>query len=94
MKTFASMTIGSLTRFIQAPHPDARMVMASHVEDPKCSDIVHAGWLMPQVGEVDEKTARFYEAKRRREARAIAGRVAKRWADARSVQVQEEGEAS
>ena len=37
------------------------------------------GWLMPQIGEVDEKTRRFEEAKRRREARAIANRVAQRW---------------
>ena len=49
MAHFKRMTIGALTHFAQAPHPEARMVLASHVDNPKVDDLVHAGWLMPEV---------------------------------------------
>lgn len=93
-KYYKTLSIGALTGFSQAPHPDARMVLGSLSATPTVAQIEHAGWLMPQMGEVDEKTRRFEEAKRRRAARQIAGRVAQRWADARQVQVHPEGEAS
>jgi hypothetical protein len=65
MEKFTRLTIGSLTGFAQAPHPDCRMVIG-HVGTPGFDACVHAGWLMPQVSEVDSKTARFYAEKERR----------------------------
>lgn len=59
MSTYKYLKIGSLTGFAQAPHPEARMVLASHEAEPVCSEIKHAGWLMPQVSEVHPKTARW-----------------------------------
>jgi hypothetical protein len=43
-KYYETLSIGALTGFIQAPHPDARMVIGEvdgHIEQ--------AGWLMPEV---------------------------------------------
>ena len=76
---FKTLSIGCLTRYHDAPHKDARLVLGSLSETPTMSEIVRAGWLMPQIGEVDEKTRRFEEAKRRRAARASARRIAERW---------------
>ena len=76
---YKTMCFGALTGFEQAPHPDARMVLATRSSTPGVADWEHAGWLMPQIGEVDEKTRRFEEAKRRREVRSITNRIAQRW---------------
>jgi hypothetical protein len=73
-KYYETLSIGALTGFIQAPHPDARMVIGE-----KDGRNEHAGWLMPQVGEVDEKTARYERDKRRRAARAAAALIAERF---------------
>ena len=59
MSTYKYLKIGSLTGFAQAPHPEARMVLASHLDDPRCDQIEQAGWLMPQIAEVHPKTARW-----------------------------------
>ncbi len=46
------------------PHPEARPVF---FDVPGRRTRKHVGWLMPQIGEVDEKTAKFYAAKAKRE---------------------------
>lgn len=53
-KYYERLSIGSLTGFGQAPHPDARMVIGE-----KDGHNEQAGWLMPQVSEVHPKTARW-----------------------------------
>lgn len=53
-KYYERLSIGALTGFVQAPHPDARMVIGEvdgHNEQ--------AGWLMPEIAEVHPKTARW-----------------------------------
>lgn len=54
METYTRLTIGSLTGFAQAPHPDCRMVLGE-----KDFRLEQAGWLMPQVSEVHPKTAKY-----------------------------------
>lgn len=48
-KYYEKLSIGALTGFVQAPHPDARMVLGHTKRDATINDIEHAGWLMPEV---------------------------------------------
>ena len=59
-KYYEKLSIGALKGFIQAPHPDARMVIGE-----KDGHNEHAGWLMPQIADVHPKTARWQRHMRR-----------------------------
>lgn len=59
MKTFHKLSIGALTNFADAPHPDCRMVIGHTKPNARVDELVHAGWLMPQIAEVHPKTARW-----------------------------------
>lgn len=99
MKTYNWIAIGALTGFSQAPHQDARMVMASHNPEPQVDDIKHIGWLMPEVrNHVEEQPTNRWKRKLIERARAAASGqdtrpAPKGWSHAGSVEVHEEEEA-